>query len=86
MSYEKFKDIYFSPGLSLTYDDLTTDNTASALLKKQSGSSTDLMFDYALSSDKRDRRFMPTAGHLTSFYQQLPVFADQPHLKNNFST
>ena len=86
LSYEKFKDIYFSPGLSLTYDDLTTDNTASALLKKQSGSSTDLMFDYALSSDKRDRRFMPTAGHLTSFYQQLPVFADQPHLKNNFST
>ena len=86
LSYEKFKDIYFSPGLSLTYDDLTTDNTASALLKKQSGSSTDLMFDYALSSDKRDRRFMPTAGHLTSFYQQLPVFADQPHLRNNFST
>ena len=86
LSYEKFKDIYFSPGLSLTYDDLTTDNTASALLKKQSGSSTDLMFDYALSSDKRDRRFMPTAGHLTSFYQQLPVYADQPHLKNNFST
>ena len=86
LAYEKFKDIYFSPGLSLTYDDLTTDNTASALLKKQSGSSTDLMFDYALSSDKRDRRFMPTAGHLTSFYQQLPVFADQPHLRNNFST
>ena len=86
LSYEKFKDIYFSPGLSLTYDDLTTDDTASALLKKQSGSSTDLMFDYALSSDKRDRRFMPTGGYLTSFFQEIPLYADQPHLKNNFST
>ena len=86
LSYERFKDIYFSPGLSLTYDDLTTDDTASALLKKQSGSSTDLMFDYALSSDKRDRRFMPTGGYLTSFFQEFPLYAEQPHLKNNFST
>jgi outer membrane protein insertion porin family len=44
------------------------------------------MFDYALSSDKRDRRFMPTAGYLTSFFQEVPLYAEQPHLKNNFST
>ncbi len=86
ISYERFKDIYFSPGLSLTYDDLTTDSTASTLLKSQSGSATDLMFDYSLSTDKRDRRFMPTNGYLTSFFQELPVYADQPYLKNNFST
>ncbi len=86
LSYERFKDIYFSPGLSLTYDDLKTDSTASDLLKEQSGSSTDLMFDYALTTDKRDRRFMPTAGHLTSFFQELPMYADQPHIKNSFTT
>ena len=86
ISYERFKDIYFSPGLSLTYDDLTTDSTASTLLKSQSGSATDLMFDYSLSTDKRDRRFMPTNGYLTSFFQELPVYADQPYLKNSFST
>ncbi len=86
LSYEKFRDIYLSPGFSLTYDDLTTDSTASELLRKQSGSSTDLLFDYALSTDKRDRRFMPREGYLTSFYQQLPMYADQPHIKNSFST
>ncbi len=86
LSYEKFKDIYFSPGIGLTFDDLTTDSTASELLKKQSGSTTDLMFDYALSTDKRDRRFMPTSGYLTSFFQELPLYADQPHIKNVFST
>ena len=56
------------------------------LLKKQSGSSTDLLFDYSLSTDKRDRRFMPTDGYLTSFFQEFPLYADQPHIKNSFST
>ncbi len=86
ISYEKFKDIYFSPGIGLTFDDLTTDSTASDLLKKQSGSSVDFMFDYALTTDKRDRKFMPTGGHLTSFFQELPLYADQPHLKNSFTS
>ena len=86
LTYEKFKDIYFSPGLSLTYDDLRTDSTASDLLKKQSGSSSDLLFDYSLTTDKRDRRFMSTNGYLTSFYQELPAYSDQPHIKNSFAT
>ena len=29
---------------------------------------------------------MPTSGYLTSFFQEFPVYADQPHLKNSFST
>ena len=29
---------------------------------------------------------MPTSGYLTSFYQELPLYADQPYLKNNVST
>ncbi len=86
ISYEKFKDIYFSPGLSLSFDDLTTDSSASDLLKKQSGTSTDLMFDYAFATDKRDRSFMPTSGHYTSFYQELPVYSEEPSIKNSFST
>ena len=44
------------------------------------------MFDYSLSTDKRDRRFMPTSGNLTSFFQALPVYADQAYVKNGFST
>ncbi len=86
LSYERFKDIYFAPGINFTYDDLTTNSSASDLLKKQSGSSTDVMFDYSLSTDKRDRRFMPTSGNLTSFFQALPLYADQAYIKNGFST
>ncbi len=86
ITYEKFKDIYLSPGISLVFDDLKTDSSASALLKKQSGTSTDLMFDYSVSTDKRDRRFMPTSGYYTSFSQEIPFYSDQPHIRNGFST
>ena len=86
LTYEKFKNIYLSPGISLLYDDLKTDSSASSLLKKQSGTSTDLLFDYSLSTDQRDRRFMPTAGHYSSFFQEAPIYSDQPHIKNGFST
>ena len=86
LSYERFKDIYFSPGIGLTYDDITTDSSASELLQKQSGNAVDLMFDYAFTTDKRDRKFMPTAGHLTSFFQELPIYSDQAHIKNSFTT
>ena len=86
VSYEKFKDIYFAPGVKLTIDDLETDETASSLLKKQSGSSSDLMFDYSLFTDKRDRTFMPTSGYRTSFYQELPMYAEDVYIKNSFSS
>ena len=86
VSYERFKDIYFAPGLSLTIDDLTTNETASELLKKQSGSSSDLMFDYSIYADKRDRSFMPTSGYFTSFYQELPMYAEDVYIKNSFSS
>ena len=86
VSYEKFKDIYFAPGVKFSVDDLSTDETASELLKKQSGTTTDLMFDYSLFTDKRDRTFMPTSGNLTSFYQELPLYAESVYVKNSFSS
>ncbi len=86
MSYEKYRDIYFAPGFNLSIDDLTTDDTASSLLKKQSGSSTDFMFNYSVFTDKRDRSFMPTRGNLTSFSQSLPIYSEDSYLRNSFST
>ena len=39
------------------------------------------MFDYSLFTDKRDRIFMPTSGNLTSFYQELPLYAENVYVK-----
>ena len=86
IAYEKYKDIYFAPGFDLNIDDLTTDESASSLLKKQAGSSTDLMFNYSVFTDKRDRSFMPTKGNLTSFSQSIPMYAEDSYIRNSFST
>ena len=80
--FEQYRDLFINPGLQLTYDDLKVNDTASKALQKQAGSFTDFTFDYNVSTDKRDRAFMPTDGHVASFGQSIPVYADTPFLKN----
>jgi outer membrane protein insertion porin family len=84
ISFEQYKDVYLSPKLSLSYDRLEVESTASKSLRKQKGSFTDLSFDYGISVDKRDKIYAPTSGYLSSFNQALPVYADAPYLKNSY--
>ncbi len=85
-SFEQFRDIYASLGLSLDHDDLSTTDDASASLKRQSGTFTSLTTNYGFTYDKRNRRFMPTDGFITSFNQTLPVYADKAFVANTFSS
>ena len=71
--FEQYKNVFFAPDLNFTLDDLTVDNTASSSLKKQAGNFSDFTAGYVIKSDKRNRRFMPTDGHIISFKQNLPV-------------
>ena len=73
--FEQYKDIYLSPSLNLSYDDLRVMDNASSSMKKQAGTYTDLMFNYGFQSDKRDRAFQPTSGYSAFFGQGLPVFS-----------
>lgn len=83
--FEQYKDIYLSPRITLTYDDLSVLSTASKSVKKQEGTFTDLTFDYSIGIDKRDRAFMPTDGYVQNFGQQIPFYADSPFLRNNYN-
>ena len=85
IKFEQYKDVYIAPKLSFSYDTLKVDGTASASLKKQKGTFSDLSFDYDIISDKRDRAYGPTDGYLIIFNQALPVYADAPYIKNSFS-
>ena len=84
-TFEQYKDIYISPGLSLSYDDLSVESSASSALQKQKGTFTDLSFNYGITSDQRDRVYSPTDGHQINFGQAIPVYADSPYVRNNFS-
>ena len=84
-SFEQYKNIRASLGLSASYDDLKTQSTASDALKKQAGTFTDLTTSYGFSHDVRNRTFKPTDGSIVSFGQSLPIYADKPSITNDFS-
>ena len=71
--FEQYKDIVASLGISASYDDLRTDNTASTSLKNQSGTYSEVSGQYGFTLDKRNRSFMPTSGSIISFGQSLPI-------------
>ena len=84
-TFEQYKDLYATLGISASYDDLRTESDASDNLKKQHGTFTELTGNYGFTLDRRDRSFMPTDGSILSFNQGLPIFADKPTLVNKFS-
>ena len=84
-SFEQYRNIYVSPGIAFSYDDLTVDSSSSDSLKKQKGTFSDLSFDYTVSLDNRDRAYAPTDGYISSFSQTIPVYADAPFIKNTYA-
>tara|TARA_B100001057_G_scaffold496656_1_gene598666 strand:+ start:4673 stop:6910 length:2238 start_codon:yes stop_codon:yes gene_type:complete len=84
--FEQFRDITTSLGFAASYDDLRTLDNASASLKKQSGTFSEISGNYGIIYDKRDRSFMPTDGFRTAFSQRLPIVADKQYLSNILST
>ena len=83
--FEQYDDVFLTPDLTLSFDDLRVDGSASSTLKKQAGDFSELNFGYGIKRDKRDRVFMPTDGTLMSFRQRLPVYADQGSIFNSVS-
>ena len=83
--FEQYRDVYVAPNLSLSHDVLEVQSTASKALKKQKGTFTDLSFEYSVTLDARDKVYAPTDGYISSFSQQLPIYADSPYLSNSYS-
>jgi len=82
--FEQYQNIYISPSLSLSYDDLKVNSTGSTSLKKQEGTFTDLSFSYGITVDNRDKVYAPTDGYISGFSQAIPLYADSPYLRNTY--
>ncbi len=83
--FEQYENLFFSPELDFLIEDLETNNTASANLKKQEGKYTDFYFNYGLDYDLRDSSFNTKNGSISNFYQQLPVVSENNEISNTFT-
>ena len=84
-NFEQYEDFYFSPSLSAYHETIETLSTASANLKKQEGSYTDLFVDYSLALDKRDQAYQTTDGYRSVFSQKLPVYSQNYAITNGYT-
>ena len=85
-SFEQYKDLKVRLGLKASHDDLQTENSASAALKKQDGTYSELTGNYGFTFDQRDKAFMPTSGSIFTFGQSIPIAADKAFLTNTISS
>jgi len=83
-SFEQYRNVYLSPQLSFSHDKLDVESSASAALKKQEGSFTDVDLNYSILLDNRDRSYAPTDGYLSKFSQGIPLYSNSPYLKNTY--
>ena len=72
--------------MSSSHFSRATENSASASLKKQAGTYSELTGNYGFTFDQRDKAFMPTSGSIFTFGQSIPIAADKAFLTNTVSS
>ena len=84
-SYEQYRDIFFSPTIKTSFEDLSTTALASNAKKKQEGDYFDVILDYSLSLNKLNQNFNPTDGYKFIFSQELPILTEDFTLINKIN-
>ena len=82
--FEYYDDLYLNVSTSSYFEELKTDSTASATLKKQKGSYFDTFFNYTLDYDLRNQKFQPTDGVRSRFTQNVPLISENYSLTNTY--
>ena len=83
--YEQFDDLFFSPSISISNENLETTTDASTAYKKQEGSYFDTIFRYGLTYDKRNFKFQTTDGYISSWIQHIPLASSSPSILNGYT-
>ena len=83
-AFEQYDDFYFRPSFRTTYEELTTNSSASKNLKKQQGSYFTTDIGYVLDLDKRNQRFQTTDGFQSKFTQNIPLISESNTLLNGY--
>ena len=83
-AFEQYDDFFFKPTFSTTYEELSTNSSASANLKKQKGSYFTTDIGYTLNYDKRNQKFQTSDGFQSKFIQNIPIISESDTLLNGY--
>ena len=84
--FEQYSNIFFSPEIDISFEELDTNSKASSNLKKQEGNYEDVYFNYSINQDLRDSSYSPTRGnYITSFFQEFPIISGNNEIINTFN-
>ena len=83
-AFEQYDDFYFRPSFKTVYEELTTNSSASANLKKQEGSYFTSTIGYSFDLDKRNQRFQTSDGFRSKFTQNIPIISESNTLLNGY--
>jgi len=83
-AFEQYDDFYFSPTFRTTYEELNTNSSASANLKKQKGTYFTTDIGYTIDLDKRNQKFQTTDGFQSKFIQNIPIISESNTLLNGY--
>ena len=82
--FEQYDDFFFRPTFKTTYEELTTNSSASANLKKQKGTYFTTEIGYVLDYDKRNQKFQTSDGYQSKFIQNIPLISESNTLLNGY--
>jgi len=81
-TFEFLDDLRLGIGNKNTYQKIETDNTASALQKKQEGDYWDSFLNLDFIYDKRNQKFKPSDGFRSAYSIEIPLISETNTLSN----
>jgi len=82
--FEQYQNVFISPELSVSFEDIEAESSASTTLKKMEGNYSNVDFVYGIAYDKRNQTWQPTQGYRYKFIQSLPLIQDGSSILNGF--
>jgi len=83
--FEYLDDLFLGFTTSNFYEKIETDSTASSLQKKQKGDYFDSFLKINLDYDKRNQKYKPSDGFLSSYNLSLPLISNNYTIDNYYS-
>ena len=80
--FEQYEDLFFTPEITLAFEEIEVDESASTSIKNMEGDFFNMDFMYGLTLDKRDQSWKPTEGYRSTFRQSLPIIQDSSAIEN----